>query len=254
MGNGDRTMAAKLAIKILVAEDNPAVLDLLDKGMSSWGTIITAADGADALLKAIEEKPDLIVSDYQMPGLNGLQLFERLRGRDETRKIPFIFMATKADIDEKLRPFTDGVEDYVPKPFFLRDVVGRAKKVADRLHLERLQTVARRPGVIEGRLEEMNVIDLFQSLEMGQKSCSLILARGNDKCLIFMEGGQVYDAEMGDLTGDEAVYKTLEWSEGTWEIDFNGKSNEKRTTKSTQGLLMEGLRLLDEANRDQVEG
>lgn len=247
-------MAAKLAIKILVAEDNPAVLDLLDKGMSGWGTIVTAADGADALLKAIEEKPDLIVSDYQMPGLNGLQLFERLRGRDETRKIPFIFMATKADIDEKLRPFTDGVEDYVPKPFFLRDVVGRAKKVADRLHLERLQTVARRPGVIEGRLEEMNVIDLFQSLEMGQKSCSLTLARGNDKCQIFMEGGQVYDAEMGALTGDDAVYKTLEWTDGTWEIDFNGKSGEKRTTKSTQGLLMEGLRLLDEANRDQVEG
>jgi response regulator RpfG family c-di-GMP phosphodiesterase len=163
-------------------------------------------------------------------------------------------MAAKADIEEKLRQVTDGVEDYVAKPFFLREVVGRAKKVADRLRLERLQTSARRPGVIEGRIEEMNVIDLFQSLEMGQKSGSLTLTHGKDKCRIFMENGQVYDAEMGNLTGDEAVYKVLEWNQGAWEIEFSGKSAERRTTRSTQGLLMEGLRLIDEAGRDQVEG
>lgn len=247
-------MAAKLAVKILVVEDNPAVLTILRQGMEICGTVITAADGADGLLKAIEEKPDLIVSDYQMPGLSGLQLYERLRARDDTRKTPFIFLANKADIDEKLRQYTDAVEDYIPKPFFLRDVVSRAKKVADRLHLEKLQTVARRPGVIDGRLEEMNVIDLFQSLEMGQKSCSLTLTSGGNKCVIFMENGQVYDAVCGPATGDEAVYKAVEWSEGTFEIDFSGKSPERRTTKSTQGLLMEGMRLLDEARRDQVEG
>ena len=247
-------MAAKLAIKVLVVEDNPAVLSLLQQGIEPWGRVITATDGADALLKAIEEKPDLIVSDYQMPGLNGLQLFERLRARDDTSKTPFIFMAAKADIEEKLRQFTDGVEDYVAKPFFLREVVGRAKKVADRLHLERLQTSTRRPGVIEGRIEEMNVIDLFQSLEMGQKSCSLTLTHGNDTCRIFLEKGQVYDAELGTVTGDEAVYKVLEWNQGAWEIEFGSKSPERRTTRSTQGLLMEGLRLIDEAGRDQVEG
>jgi len=247
-------MAAKLAIKILVVEDNPAVLGLLQRGIETWGTVVTATDGADALLKAIEERPDIIVSDYQMPGLNGLQLYERLRARDETRRTPFIFMAAKSDIEEKLRQSADGVEDYVAKPFFLREIVGRTKKVADRLHLERLQTSARRPGVIEGRIEEMNVIDLFQSLEMGQKSCSLTLTQGKDKCRIFLENGQVYDAEMGGVAGDDAVYKVLEWNEGTWEIEFSGKSSKRRTTRSTQGLLMEGLRLIDEAGRDQVEG
>jgi DNA-binding response OmpR family regulator len=247
-------MAPKLAIKIMVVEDNPSVLGLLQQGIEAWGTVITATDGADALLKAIEEKPDLIVSDYEMPGLNGLQLYERLRARDDTSKTPFIFMAAKADIEEKLRQCADGVEDYVAKPFFLREVVSRAKKVADRLRLEKLQTSTRRPGVIEGRIEEMNVIDLFQSLEMGQKSCSLTLIHKNDKCRVFLENGQVYDAELGSVTGDDAVYKVLEWSAGAWEIEFSGKSSERRTTKSTQGLLMEGLRLIDEAGRDQGEG
>lgn len=246
-------MAAKAGIRILVVEDNPAVLDLLRKGMETCGDVIAATDGADALLKAIEEKPDLIVSDYQMPGLDGRQLFEKLRARDETKKIPFIFMAGKADIEERLRQFTDGVEDYIVKPFFLREVVVRAKKVVDRLHLEKLQITARRPGVIEGRLEEMNVIDLFQSLEMGSKSCRLTLTRGKEKCEIYLENGQVYDAVLGKIAGDAAVYKVVEWNEGTFEIDFSGKSDQRRTARSTQGLLMEGLRLLDEARRDQVE-
>lgn len=247
-------MAGKSAVKILVVEDNPAVLELVRKGMEPFAQIITASDGTDGLLRALEEKPDLIVSDYQMPGLNGYQLFEKLRAREETKKTPFIFMASKLDIEEKLRQFTDGVEDYIAKPFFLRELVGRAKKVADRLHLEKLQTSARRPGVIEGRLEEMSVIDLFQSLEMGQKSCSLTLLRGQEKCQIFLENGQVYDAVVGKVTGDDAVYKVVEWNEGTFEIDFSEKSSQRRTTRSTQGLLMEALRILDESRRDQVEG
>ena len=246
-------MAGKSAIKILVVEDNPAVLELLRKGIEPFAQTVTASDGADGFLKAIEEKPDLIVSDYQMPGLNGHQLYEKLRAREETKKILFIFIASKSDIDEKLRQFTDGIEDYIPKPFFLRELVSRAKKVADRLHLEKLQTAARRPGVIEGRLEEMNVIDLFQSLEMGQKSCSLTLARAAEKCQIYLENGQVYDAALGNVSGDDAVYKVVEWNDGTFEIDFSGKSPQRRTTRSTQGLLMEALRILDEARRDQVQ-
>lgn len=246
-------MAAKAGVRILVIEDNPAVLDLLRRGMEQCGEVMAAADGADALLKAIEEEPDLILSDYDMPGLNGRQLYEKLRARDQTKKISFIFLASKADIEERLRQFTDGVEDYIVKPFFIREVVACAKKVTDRIHLEKLQTQARRPGVIEGRLEEMNVIDLFQSLEMGQKSCRLTLAKGKGKCEVFLENGQVYDAVLGKIVGDEAVYKVVEWNEGTFEIDFSGKSNQRRTTRSTQGLLMEGLRLLDEARRDEME-
>ncbi|MBI4461522.1 MAG: response regulator [Acidobacteria bacterium] len=247
-------MVAKTAIRILVVDDNPAVLELLRLGIEPCGEVITATDGADALLKAIEEKPDLIISDYQMPGLDGRQLYEKLRSREQTSKIPFIFLAGKGDIEERLRQFTDGVEDYIVKPFFIREVAARAKKVVDRLHLEKLQTTARRPGVIEGRLEEMNVIDLLQSLEMGQKSCRLTLNNSKEKCEIFLENGQVYDAALGKTAGDEAVYKIVEWNQGTFEIDFSGKSDKRRTTHSTQGLLMEALRLLDESRRDQVEG
>ena len=79
----------------------------------------------------------------------------------------------------------DGIEELISKPFFLNDLVQRAKKVIDRLQLEKLQKRAVRPGVIQGRLEEMSILDLMQSLEMGQKSCQLTIRRGGESANSF---------------------------------------------------------------------
>lgn len=240
-------------VKVLVVDDNPLVLDLIAKGMASHCEVSTAADGGDALLKAVDNPPDLIIADYKMPGLDGRQLYEKLRGREQTRHIPFIFVASRGDIEEKLRPLVDGVEDFIPKPFFLKDLVRLAKKVVDRLHLEKLQQHASRPGVIQGRLEEMGITDLMQSLEMGQKSCRLTLSRGSEQCELFFVVGQCKHAQLGALEGDPAVYEAVNWTEGEFEIDFSAASDRTTTTRSTTGLLMEAMRLLDEANRDTVK-
>src|SRR5262244_2491526 len=198
------TAASSKSVRLLVAEDNPLVRDLIEKGMESHCEIIFANDGADALLKVIDEPPDCILCDYKMPGLDGRQLFEKLRGREKTRHIPFLFMAGRTDIEERLRPLVDGVEEFIVKPFLVKDLVRITKKVVDRLHLEKLQKSAKRPGVIQGRLEEMNMTDLLQSLEMGQKSCRLIVRKGPERGELYFASGQCRDAKIGDLEGDGA--------------------------------------------------
>jgi hypothetical protein len=105
-------------------------------------------------------------------------------------------------------------------------------------------------GVVRGNLAQMNVIDLMQSLEMGRKSCQLTLTKEGDKCEVFFAEGQVKHATYGSLMGDEAVFKVLRWTGGNFELDFEGKTNKQTTQLNTQGLLMEGLRLLDESQRD----
>jgi len=247
--------ASGKTVKLLVAEDNPMVRDLVTKGLESICEVLVANDGADALLKVIDEPPDVILCDYNMPGLNGRQLFEKLRGREATRHIPFLFMASRSDIEERLRPLVDGAEDFISKPFLLKDLVRSAKKVIDRLHLEKLQKQASRPGVIQGRLEEMSMIDLLQSLEMGQKSCRLVVQKGSERGELFFAAGQCRDAKINNLVGDDAVFKVVLWTEGEFEIDFNAAnaSTATTTTRTTTGLLMEAMRLLDESNRDAVE-
>lgn len=243
----------KIAVKVLVIDDNPLVLGLLSKGMEPHCEVISASDGADALMKCIDDPPDMIISDYKMPGLDGRQLYEKLRGREATRGIPFIFVASRNDIDEKLRPMVEGVEDFIAKPFFLKDVVRRAKKVVDRLHLEKLSKHSARPGTIQGRLEEMSIMDLLQSLEMGQKSCKLTVRHDSEVCEMFFAQGQCKHAQLGATQGDDAVYEAARWNAGEFEIDFNGSSEKTTTTRSTTGLLMEAFRLMDEAAREADE-
>jgi len=105
-------------------------------------------------------------------------------------------------------------------------------------------------GVVRGSLAQMNVIDLMQSLEMGRKSCQLSLTNEGDRCEVFFAEGQVKHATYGSLVGDQAVFKVLRWTGGSFQLDFEGKTDKETTQLNTQGLLMEGLRLLDESQRD----
>jgi len=238
------------AVRVLVVEDNPLVMELIKRGLEPHCELSTAADGADALLQVIDNPPDMIISDYKMPGIDGRQLYEKLRGRDRTKAMPFIFIAGRADIEEKLRPLVDGVEDFIIKPFFLKEFVRRAKKVVDRLQLEKMQQRSARPGTVQGRLEEMSIMDLLQSLEMGQKSCRLTINHGSDTCEMFFGAGACKHAQLGSVEGNEAVFKAVTWNDGEFEIDFNASTDKTTTTMSTQGLLMEAFRLIDESSRD----
>lgn len=237
-------------LKILLVDDNPMVLGMLRHELAELAPVTTATNGKDAMKVATELSPDLIISDYNMPELNGRQLIEKLKSGQATSRIPIILLATRADISEKLRGIQDSVEDLVEKPFFVKEAVARVKRVLDKIALEKMARDAPGETVLRGSLAQMNVIDLLQSLELGRKTCSLTLTNGNEQCDLYFNEGQINHATYADLKGDDAVYKVLTWTSGNFQIDFEGQSKEQSITRSTQGLLMEGLRLLDEANRD----
>jgi CheY-like chemotaxis protein len=236
-------------IKILVVDDNPTILHLICQSLEKCGEVITATDGADALMKTIESKPDLIISDYTMPVMDGRALFDKLRARKETQNIPFVFLASQKEIDERLRMVLEGVEDYFVKPFFSRDLLQQARRITARLLQQRMEKQGGGAG-IKGKLTEISLIDWMQTLEQGRKTCALTLRRESEECTIYFSDGQVNHAVSGELKGDPAVFKVLAWMDGDWEVDFQKNSPERTTTMSTQGLMMEGLRIMDEANRD----
>src|SRR5208282_989802 len=236
-------------VKLLLVDDNPMVLGMLQQALTPFAHVVAATDSADALLKAVDDPPDLVVCDYRMPGMDGRQLVERLKSRPATANFSTVLMANKADIAERLSP-QDAADDYLEKPFFLKEATRRIKRMIDRIALEKLAKTAPSDGVVRGSLAQMNVIDLMQSLEMGRKSCRLTLTNEGEKCEVFFVEGQVKHATYGELVGDAAVFKVLRWTGGNFELDFEGKTDKETTQLNTQGLLMEGLRLLDESQRD----
>jgi CheY-like chemotaxis protein len=239
-------------VKLLLVDDNPMVLGMLQKALTPFAQVVAANDAADALLKAVDDPPELVVCDYRMPGMDGRQLVEKLKSRPATANFSAILMASRADIDERLSP-QDAADDYLAKPFFLKEATRRIKRTVDRIALEKMARTAPSDGVVRGNLSQMNVIDLMQSLEMGRKSCQLTMNNGADKCEVFFVEGQVKHATYGSLVGDQAVFKVLRWTGGNFELNFEGKTDKETTELNTQGLLMEGLRLLDESQRDGGE-
>lgn len=240
-------------VKLLLVDDNPMIVGLLRQVLEGMAEISTANDGADALLKVIDDPPELVVADYQMPGMDGRQLLEKIKSRPATAHTPVILVATRSDINEKLRPLQDIVEDFVEKPFFVREAAGRIKRVVDKIALEKMAKAPGADGMLRGSLAQMTVMDLLQSLDMGRKSCKLTLTRDADRCELYFMDGQIQDARYGPLVGDDAVYRVLTWTNGNFEVDFGGKSLQQTTTRSTQGLLMEGLRMVDEASHQAEE-
>jgi DNA-binding response OmpR family regulator len=240
-------------IKVLLVDDNPMVLEMLRQAVAQFSIVNTLTDGADALLRAIDDRPDLIIADYTMDTMDGKQLVQKLKSRSATAHVPVILMASKTDITEKLKVLQDTVEDFIEKPFFLKEAAARIKKVVDKISLEKMAREAPGESTLRGSLAQMNVMDLLQSLDMGHKTCALTLSNNGDRCQMFFNDGQINHAVYGELKGDDAVFKVLSWTGGNFEINFSGSSSEQTVTRSTQGLLLEGLRLLDESNRDTEE-
>src|ERR1700734_3344213 len=209
-------------VRLLLVDDNPMVLGLLRGALTPLAKVTTATDAADALLKAVDDPPDLLVCDYRMPGMDGRQLIEKLRSRPRTAEAAVILVATKTDISEKLSTPDLPVDDFVEKPFFLREATQRIKRVIDKIALEKMAKATPSDGVLRGSLLQMNVIDLVQSLEMGRKSCLLTMANDNDKenCALYFREGQITHAVYGPLIGDNALFRVLRWNSGTFEIDF----------------------------------
>jgi len=237
-------------VKVLLVDDNPMILGMLRSALTPLASVSTASDAADALLKAVEDPPDLLVADYRMPGMDGRQLVEKLKSRPKTAAASVILLASRADITEKLSAQEPAIDDFVEKPFFLREATQRLKRIIDKIALEKLAKTSASDGVLRGSISQMNVIDLVQSLEMGRKSCALTLTNKAETCALYFKEGQVTHAQYGALLGDQAVFQVLRWTDGSFQIDFEGKTTKQTTTLNTQGLLMEGLRLLDEAQRD----
>lgn len=238
---------------ILIVDADPESVKVLEVSLKKVGySVTTARDGTAALEVLSFSTPDLVISDTQMAGLDGFALCTRLKENDEWAKIPFIFLTADKSIENKIRGLELGVDDYLNKPIFIREILVRVNLAIQRRQKERLERRGTK-SKFSGNLQDMGVVDLLQTIDLGHKSGVLHILRLNDEGSIFFRDGQVIDAATRTRTGADAVYRMLVWSDGTFEIEFTNVDRAERIRMSTQGLLMEGMRRLDEWGRLQEQ-
>jgi two-component system alkaline phosphatase synthesis response regulator PhoP len=127
-------MGAVLPKKILIVEDEPDILQLVKLYLEKEGfRTATAVNGAQALKKVKEDKPDLIVLDLMLPELDGLEVCKRLRSVPDTAMLPIIMLTAKAEESDTVIGLELGADDYVAKPFSPKALVARIKALLRRL-------------------------------------------------------------------------------------------------------------------------
>jgi DNA-binding response OmpR family regulator len=238
-------------LSVLLVDADPRSVRVLEVSLRGAGFIVTtASDGLDALAKLEVSPPALVLSDTKLPNLDGYALVRRLKERPEWATIPVVFLSSQRSIEDKIRCLELGVDDYLTKPILVRDLLARISLLLSRRTAESLANRGASGRTrFAGNLEDMAVIDLLQTFEVSRKTGVLLLTHDAQGAKIFFREGKVIDAELGRLRGEEAVYRTLLWTSGQFEVHFGAIPNEDSIDGSTQGLLMEGMRRVDEWHR-----
>ncbi|MEN5145145.1 phosphate regulon transcriptional regulator PhoB [Brevundimonas diminuta] len=134
---------------ILVMEDEDALATLLQYNLEKEGyDVAVAADGEEGMLQVDERTPDLILLDWMLPKLSGIEVCRRIRGRAETRNLPIIMLTARGEETDRVRGLDTGADDYMTKPFSMTELTARIRAVLRRI----------RPGLADDRVNHADII------------------------------------------------------------------------------------------------
>ena len=134
---------------VLVVEDEDALATLLHYNLDKEGYRVgVAGDGEEALIMANERAPDLVILDWMLPKVSGIEVCRRLRGRAETRNVPIIMLTARGEETDRIRGLDTGADAYVVKPFSMVELTARVRAVLRRI----------RPGLADDRITVGDIV------------------------------------------------------------------------------------------------
>ena len=121
-------------LRVLIVEDEKALAEILEYNFKKEGYVVdTASDGEIALDKIIFKTPDLIILDWMLPKLSGIELCRKVRSNKKIKNIPIIMLTARGEEEDRLKGLEMGADDYVTKPFSINELLARAKAVLKRI-------------------------------------------------------------------------------------------------------------------------
>jgi two-component system OmpR family response regulator len=115
--------------KILIVEDDPAIAELLAHALRRVYAVTTVTNGTEGLAVASRERPDLVMLDVNLPGMDGFAIAEALKGSDALRRTPIIFLTARDHSLDVIRGINAGAKHYITKPFKLDEVMIKVQKL-----------------------------------------------------------------------------------------------------------------------------
>lgn len=235
--------------RILVVDDSPTVRRLLNGELSKRGyEVLSADDGQQGLATAIADSPDLIISDINMPGMDGWEFCWHVRKHEQLRQIPFVFLSDRDEISDRVRGLEIGAEDYITKPFVVEDLIGRMEVVMSRKKVNSDAEETTLESSLSGQLNTFNLPDLLQNINMLGKSGVLEITR-DANAKVFIQKGECVNAEVGAVTGKKAFFRILTWKDGSFAFRECVPQTDSVFEENTIKLILNALKQEDEIGK-----
>jgi two-component system phosphate regulon response regulator PhoB len=160
--------------RILIVEDEAALTTMLRYNLEAARYVVeTASRGEEAEIKLRESPPDLVILDWMLPGLSGIEICRRLRARPETRALPIIILTARGEESERIRGLATGADDYIVKPFSVPELIARVNALLRRAAPEKVTDVLSF-GDLEMDRQKRRVSRAGRAIELGPTEYRLL--------------------------------------------------------------------------------
>jgi CheY-like chemotaxis protein len=234
---------------LLLVERDAKTRRLLKVSLEQAGYVVeTARDGVDAVERLEDAAPALVVAATDLPKIDGYGLVRRMKDTPEWSAIPVVFLVESESIEDKIRGLELGVDEYVSKPIFVKELLSRVQVLLAKRVRQHLSTSVADTRV-QGQLEDLPTIDLLESLEGGKQSGIVRIRTGQREGVVFFQDGEIVDARLKRLRGEEVIFRLLSWTHGTYEVELCDVDIDPIVESSTRALIEAGMRHAAEYHR-----
>ena len=229
---------------IVIAEREAALVTALEVrlGQAGYETVVVA-DGEAALRETHALHPIAVIANMRLPRRDGLALVMELKNSKDTEDIPIMLLTNRKSAADVNRGLEIGAEEVLEKPINVQVLITRLRKAISRSGKQV------KSASLSGHLAELSFAELLQTLHLSGKTAQVQLHSGLRKGTVSLLEGKVLSAELDDTTGESAFYEMVALTNGRFEVLVGERPSESNLTESTEFLLLEALRRLDERRR-----
>jgi DNA-binding response OmpR family regulator len=233
---------AGMSSRVLVGDDDTWHRERAAELMREAGhNVVTADNGVKALGMALQVEPDIILSDVQMPVMDGWQLVRMLRARPTLAQIPVIFVTALDSDEQRLQGYRLGVDDYIAKPFNDDELALRVQRVLERARAYPRNIASSK--ALRGTLSHVSLASLLAFVEVEQRTGLLLIVRPDEIATLYLRDGNIVRIDLpetvADLEGVERLHFVLNWTDGRFELAEAEVDDEDTIGVATSAALLE---------------
>lgn len=229
---------------ILIVDADPKSQKVLEVSLKKAGFRVVITESIEKAQQRLPQTdPALIIANTTLPDGDGLQFCADLKFGDH-EETPFVFLTEERSLQQKMRSFELGADDYLTKPIYINEVVTRAELLIQRRAKQRLSEADIEE--IDGDLAEITTLDLLQTIEEENRSGSLHIYRNGRQAAAYFDDGEILDAVCGKLQGKKAVFRIMRWTEGEFTLRYHDAVHRNtHIEEDSSSLLIEGMQQLE---------